>query len=667
MLKPEEIDFGNYEEMDMPDNQEESTLVDNPDVTREMYQMLLNISRHWENLRDFRERREKNRKFHRGDHYHQAVEHPDTGETMRMDEYISSQGKVPFKNNQVRQIVKNLMGQYRDNDYKPSARARKEEDSANADMMTNVLQQILDVNDAKELDANVFLEYLLSGFAGERLSFDWMSKRNMEEVHMYKTNPTRMFWNTDVQDPRLWDINLIGEIHDTPLDQIIQKFANNETDVEKIRQWYTEVNTGEFEDNGLYGADMIDNIDFLIPTDTTKGRVIEVWKKIITKKMMVHDKADGTITQTDYDQEDIDVMNTERIVKALEHGIVPNEEILAQVSAQMQGATEAEVLEEALRISGQVPLMAGEEKLEDVWHYFFLTPQGNILKWGETPYDHEAHPYCIHLYPMVDGEVWGFVEDILDQQEQINRLITQWDFMIGAGAKGVLLIDEGMIPDGMSPEDFSEQWTRWDGVITYKPKPGMQMPKQITSNSQNAGAQQMLELQLGMLKEISGVNEAIQGQKISGVNTASQYAQMSSNATLSTKDFFESFFNWRKNRDYMVLQVAQQYYDDKRYLNVVGEDAKKTSAYYDPERGRSGTYDIVVGRSQNSPVYRDLIEDRLVQFLDKGLIDMGMYLENSSMPYAEKLNEAIKQKEQELLAMQQQNGLPLEGQEGIPQ
>ena len=47
----------------------------------------------------------------------------------------------------------------------------------------------------------------------------------------------------------------------------------------------------------------------------------------------------------------------------------------------------------------------------------------------------------------------------------------------------VLLIPEDVIPDGMTPDDFAKEWTRFNGIITYTPKPHGKMPEQISANS----------------------------------------------------------------------------------------------------------------------------------------------------------------------------------------
>lgn len=654
-LKDKQIDFSIQTENPYKSKDSETLLDSTGESRSKGLEFLQVLASYWEGVRDFKERRERNRKYYRGDQWHETITNPDTNETMTEGDYIASQGKTPISNNQIRQLVKNLLGQYRENDYKPVARARQLDGQASANMMSNTLQYVLDINEAKELDVRVFEEFLLSGAFGWKLGFDWMPERNMEEITIDALKVANLFWNDDISDSRLKDMKVIGEVHDMSIEDVLHRFGKNKDDIETIRDWYSDVSEEKIYGLADFGSERFNNIDFYIPYDNDKCRVIEVWRKELSEKMMVHDTADATIQQTDYTQEDIDLLNRDRIFNALESGFQPTEESI--LAAMEQGFTdEQEMLASALEMDGVIPLLYGELKNEYVWTYYFMTPLGDILESGETPLDNESHPYSLNLYPMVDSEVWSFIEDIIDIQQHINRLLSMLDFSMGAGAKGVLLIDENMLGEGQTPQDIADEWTKFNGVIAYKSKPNMQLPTQVTTNSTNVSGQQMLQMQLGLMKELSGINEAMQGQKVSNVNTASQYAQMTNNATYASKDYFEKFFNGRKNRDFKVVQMVQQYYKDKRYININGSDYDKESNIFDPEKANETNFDIVIGRSSNSPVYRDIIEDRLFQFLQSGMIDLPMFLENSNMPYSEKLMEQIKTKTEEVQQMQQQQG-----------
>ena len=180
------------------------------------------------------------------------------------------------------------------------------------------------------------------------------------------------------------------------------------------------------------------------------------------------------------------------------------------------------------RTSGQpeetAQLIETEWSIMQTWRYRFFSPLGDLLDEGETPYWHGEHPYVFKLYPLIDGEVHAFVEDVIDQQRYINRLITMIDFIMGSSAKGVLLFPEDQIPDGMTIEDIADEWTKYNGIILFRPRPGSPMPQQIAVNATQVGAYEMLSLQMRLFEDISGVHGAIQSKAAQSGTPASLYA-----------------------------------------------------------------------------------------------------------------------------------------------
>ena len=88
-----------------------------------------------------------------------------------------------------------------------------------------------------------------------------------------------------------------------------------------------------------------------------------------------------------------------------------------------------------------------------------------------------------------------------------------------------------------------------------------------------------------------------------------------------------------------------------------GKDYDNEAYMYDPTQVQDCNFDIVIAKSANAPVFRQMIDDYLFQFLQGGLIDLNMFLENTSMPFADKLLEQIKQK-QDTLQQTMQGGQP---------
>jgi hypothetical protein len=587
------------------------------------YRMLLEEARvAWDSFFDFRKRRKRNKDYLRGRQWNELTE-DDDGNVISEEMRIKQQGKIPLKNNQIIQMFKGMVGNFRENEVKSIVMPRKKEDAPLGDMMSNALEHVLEINEGKEIDVNQFKEILLSGFAGWKIGYKWWFDRNQHDITIDPVHPYRFFCNADVMDFRLNDVNLLGEILDMTLDEVIETFAENREDVERIKKIYSGDYTGRAAYTTPLGEDRIEMLDFYNTYDQNKCRVIELWYQEGQHVTYIHDRATGEYFETDMDEEDIQVLNEIRMQEAAARGIQLNEN----------------------------QLMEWEEHFERIWKVAYVTPRGKILKEASSPYFHEGHPYTIMLYPLIDGEIWGFIEDIIDQQRYINRLIIQMDWMLGHSAKGLLMVPEDVVPNNMTPQEFADEWTKFNGVIFYKPKPHGGVPQQITSSSIPAGMQELLQIQMRLMQEISGVNNAFQGQKPATGTPASLYAQQVHQGGIMNKDYYEAFFNRRKQRDFKVVQMIQQFYDEPRHLNVSGTATRDAMTFYEPERARLASFDVTIGQATNTPLYRNLVDDYLTRFLDSGYIDFRTFLANTTLPFADALMKDIQSREEEMMAM----------------
>lgn len=634
LLKKSSYDFSQYMDKRLSTEQIEqsTTLIHNDSQMRQIAQdKLQNAFYYYEKLQPFRQRRKKCRDFYIGQHWNDTMTDPDTGETITMDEFIRSQNMVPIKQNQIRQHIKNLLGQYIENDFKSVVIARNREDQQLSEMMSKTLEASLQNNKCNMLDLTVFEEFLISGAFGWKTYYGWHKHRNMDDVKIDAVHPARMFFNTGITDIRLEEIDFIGEIHDVPIDKVIATFAKNEADRQLIKQWYgfdkrKDRRTAYTSTN--QDSSIVDDLDFYTPYDPNMCRVIEIWETVNMEVMIVYDPLEGRAFQSGMSPEELEAINQDRI-KQFSMAGVPMENI---------------------------PLLEYELRFEDVWHFWFLTENGDILMHGETPYEHEQTPYTLGLYPLVDGNIWGFAYDILDQQIQINRLLTMLDKIVGTSSKGALLLPQQAIANGWTPEDYANEMTKSDGVLVYNsdPKNNGAKPEELSAKSINIGAIELLQMQMNLLEQISGVSQAIQGQKANSGTPLGMYQMQASNSQINNRVYFEFFFQRRSERDYKAVRIIQQYYSEDRNIQIAGKDFDKGVQWYEAAKGRDLEVMISMGRATNTPVMRQLQDDILLQFLNQGLIDLKIFTEMTSLPFADKLRETIEQKEQEMQQLQQQ-------------
>jgi hypothetical protein len=125
------------------------------------------------------------------------------------------------------------------------------------------------------------------------------------------------------------------------------------------------------------------------------------------------------------------------------------------------------------------------------------------------------------------------------------------DRMMGSSAKGVLLFPVDQKVPGFTWDDVCQRWSAADGVIPITGRSSV-MPQQVTSNGADAGAHNLLELELKLFEDVSGVGDALLGKTTSGNVGSALYDSQVANSTIALSDIFETFNSFTKQRDILV-------------------------------------------------------------------------------------------------------------------
>lgn len=600
------------------DGIEELDTVANTD-TREL---LFRCCQMWENLRPFR------RKYHRltdyefGRQWNDPIEDPDfPGRVITEAEYIRRQGKVPLVNNLIRKTSKAILGLYANNKTSSVVVARDRDEQKAAEMISVALQYAYQTNSLDMLDRRTLETFLRSGAACQCVRYKWDRRRKIYDIHVEMENLNRIFFNSDISDPRMTDLNTFGVLRDMTMDELLEAFARDARQARAIRDMY-----GAVRDRAYYSHDALDgrrfrDSDFYIASDLNKYRVIEVWTKESRNRLRVHDPLHGTYeVHEESDEAAIMEENRRRVDEYTEQGVE----------------------------LGNIPVMTYEWFVDRFWYSRYLTPQGQVLYECETPFEHQETPFTLLLYPLSEGEVHPFIEDFIDQQRYINRYITMLDFIRGASAKGVLIFPEEALGDN-TKEDIVKQWRSPNGVIFAKTKNGgTAAPQVLSHNAVQSSDYEMIRLQMNLFDEVSGVHGALQGEEPNRNTPASLYAQQAQNASINLMDVLDSFSFFKKERDFKMIKVIQQFYDEPRYLNVAGRDYSEEAKWYNPDKVRDTEFDVTLSDIPSTPIYRSISDNMLFEVMKQGLIDLETYLENSSMPFADKILESIRRRKEEM-------------------
>ena len=658
------------------------------------YEFLNECAACWNALDEARRKLRRSLMYSYGDQWGDIVTDPDTLAQITEGDLIKKNGKVPLKNNMIAPILSNIEGQLRQNLMRPVCVARDQGEARVGEMMSVAIEYVHDINEMEELDADSMRMLLNGGMTAQRVEYGINRSKDKRDVWVYSVNPSRLFFNTNLEDVRMWDLNCIGELFDLPLDDVLAHFGNTPQQKERIRNIYHAVDAQSYATRAMQG-DEARTLSFYTPSRSNLCRVILGWKLETRDAYLWNDTERGTWGYLPYDEEirkKLDAENdrrrkeAERLKVKGENGkLAPMSETESSLSRFAANAAGVQSHEVGLKVKGErlkpapmseagnsnfetgsvgtvsdddLLLIEYEFATERYWYYRYMSPYGDVLQEGRSPYWHGEHNYVLHLYPLVQGRLGNFVEQFIDQQRAINRTATLIDFIRGTSSKGVLVVDDDAF-ESMSREEVIDEYVRYNGVLFVKLKPGQSIDgvvRQYNSGAAVAGDFELLNLQLRLINEISGVNSAMQGQSPRSGTPASLYAQQVQNSSLNLKGLFDGFRTFRRRRDAKVMKTLQQYYNESRYIDLAGTQYSEEAKWYDPQKVQESELDITISEGYNTPAFQMIANDFLMELFRAKALDVKTMLENSSYPFATKILEAIKRNEEAAA-----QGKPLEG------
>lgn len=429
---------------------------------------------------------------------------------MTEGEEVEKLGGRPMSNNMIRQLVKCITGNFR---------RRLMEGDSTGDSVAPLPKEMRERNSLDELDCRLLEEFLISGCAVQRVT----EEKRMDGTGVWIDNvsPERFFVNR-YTDPRGSDIEIVGMLHDYSLRETQMRYGGGDAGrIAEIGRIYRMVAA---DTSGLAASlgDRCRTEFFEAPRG--RCRVIETWMLESRNVVKCHDPLDGNVFTVD----------GERLV-------------------------DVEKLNRRRRRAGMAEVKF-ENRATVRWHCRNFAPNGEILDEYDSPYRHGRHPFVVKLYPLIDGEVHSFVEDVIDQQRYVNRLITLIDHIMSTSAKGVLLFPSERKPTYMSWEEIGEIWAKPGGVIPIRGNSALGEPQQVLTGGDHTGAYKLLDMQLQLFQQISGVSDALQGRSGLGVQGAELYREQVKNSATAILDLLETFNAFRAQRNVRALETAAMKY-----------------------------------------------------------------------------------------------------------
>ena len=571
-----------------------------------------------------------------GDQWGDTIKVWDHGSYVYMTEreYMERKNTTPMSNNVMASILESIGGLYAKQGTEPVCFARDNDSRAINDMMSATLQCNWQSTYMQDLLNHAIKDYVIGGQMYAREG--WESKQlDLPDAWTELMEPDFMFFECG-SDPRHEDISLIGCLHDVSREDLYQKFARPEFGL-TIDDLDSIFSIQDVSDDGVgYEFNEEKNLCNVSFDHTNKSnhyvRVIEVWTTETKMRLQCFDPI-ATNANNSYFKVDMD--DTAMIEK------LRADNIKRKKMYDDRGVPEDERA-----------YIVSEEVADKYWYYTYMAPDGTVLCKGETPYDYKSHPFTIKLFPYLNGKIHPFLANVIDQQRYINRLIVMNDMAIRSSSKGVWMIPTTVL-GGKSPAEFAEEIVEYDGLCFYTPRPNMPQvkPDIITSNAVNIGTNELLQIELNLIHEVSNVSGALQGKTPSAGTSASRYVQETQNATTSLYSILSDMDVFAEKLATKKCMTIQQYYENGR--KILNKDNNST-IFYDRYTARDVHFKTSIKNAAASTTYQSQINDRLDQLLQMGAINVVQYLQNINAPFADKLLASVQEQQAQLEQMYQQ-------------
>jgi hypothetical protein len=580
----------------------------------------------WQALYDLRKRRERNINYCFIDQWSDWV-YDEKGKLVRESSRIAKRtGGVALQNNHLIKIVHSLSGLYSKQSTEPVCFARSPNCDEKADVMTNALQANWQNNMMPDLLVSEMEEMLYGGMSV--VMEEWTTINGVEDAYTFVIEPSHFYFESAGIDPLHRDVELIGHFEDYSLGALAARFARSKYDYKQLEYIYAPyiARQQSILPNGQQTDKLKD--PYWDVSDRDMCRVYHVWTK--EHKLRYRCK---------------DIMDFEQPLYRIEPEQLPL--VTAENEARLAQAEAAGMARE------DVPLIEYTPVFDTYWHYQALAPGGLILEEYDSPYEHGSHPYTFKIYEYVNGDVIPYMSPVIDQQRYINRLVTLFDIVIQASAKGITMIPKSCVPEIMTEEEFARSIRETGNFIFYDDKDGRSMnkPEVVVSNTNMTGITDMLQLQLGFIPDITSVSEALQGKTAKSGTSASRYALESQNSTTSVSALLLKFGSFEQQVAEKKMQVIHQYYREGN-ISVMRSNGMSEVTKYDPVEVQDVKFGVRILMSPENPVFRMAMNDLVSQMWQAGAVDAAQMLQMSYLPASSTVR---KQLEQAMAVMQQRS------------
>ena len=593
-------------------------------------QLLERCERLWDNLDDFRKQRARAMRFTYGDQWADLIEV--NGKLMTQRQYLLKQGNVALQTNQIKNKVDTIVGVVVKEENEPVCNAHDRNEQQYGEVLTVGLQANCDKNEMGTLNIHFMKDVCIGGLCVARESFDAVNgpTGRLDSWTLY-VNPNQIFFDSEMVDPRFWDVKIIGQFYDKTFGEVAAMFARSREDYAVLKDVYPNQSVMFVQEDLNQLTDKHEERDLVFrqPDDTSKCRVFEVWTYETRPRIRLYDTNSPKPEEIIIDEDDHEYrkqireenLRRQRIARAAGW----SDDIIPYITGDGFGVDDVD---------------KNGFFVDEYWYCRFLAPDGTILWEGESPYADGLHPFTLCGTPLMDGKIVGYMNDAIDHNIAMNRAVVLHDWLVRSQAKGVTVVPKAIVPKDVSFKDFANSWTSIDEMVFIDMKPGQEklMPQVFHGTAQTFNVSELLNTYSKLMENSTAITGAIQGKTPYAGTSGTLYAQMANNASTTIAGLLKQFHGFMENVARKKMKNLVAFYEPTRWEEIAGNiDGIFDNANLRLNEVKDLEFDLKIRESTETPAYRAVINQDAKEFLLNGLIDFEEYLKITMVPYSDKI------------------------------
>ena len=266
------------------------------------------------------------------------------------------------------------------------------------------------------------------------------------------------------------------------------------------------------------------------------------------------------------------------------------------------------------------------------------------------------------------GRTKGMVEDLLDPQDEINKRRSSWLNIVNRTANGGWMYEKGSL-DPKEQQNLELNGSSAGLILGYDTMGGaLGKPEQIQPMVPPTAMQQLEDKAEGDIKEIAGINDAALGQ-LEAANASGRALESRQRGSLVGVEGYQQ--NWRRSKELngrKDLELFQTHYTEQRIIRITGQsqfDDNRVIINQQTAEGivnnvTLGKYAVSIDESPLSVTFLEAQFNEMLRLMELGFpLPDEWLIDASSMPRKDELKLAIQQ-----MRADQAAGLPVPQAEG---